>query len=43
MVERSKPRYISSDDIVTKILLTIPESFLKTEQYLEIPFTGNPA
>lgn len=42
MVERSEARYINNYDIVTEILLTIPFSFFKTEQYLEIPLNGNP-
>jgi hypothetical protein len=37
MVERFVSRYIVVNDIVTKKLLTTPLSFLKTEQYLEIP------
>lgn len=41
MVERWTSRYINNYDIVVEILLTIPESFLKIEQYLEIPQSGN--
>ena len=41
MVERFEPRYIKND-IVAKIYSPFLLSFLKTEQYLEIPLNGNP-